>query len=51
MIILAQIVTLDSFNRLLGGLQLPFRIPSGAVQQILQIGWPSGSVVDAGVVN
>ncbi len=51
MIILAQIVTLDSFNGMLGGLQLPFRIPSGAVQQILQIGWPSGIVVDAGMVN
>ena len=51
MIILAQIVTLDSFNGMLGGLQLPFQIPSGAVQQILQIGWLSGVVVDAGMVN
>ena len=51
MIILAQIVTLDSFNGMLGGLQLPFQIPSGAGQQILQIGWLSGVVVDAGMVN
>ena len=51
MIILAQIVTLDSFNGMLGGLQLSFQIPSGAVQQILQIGWLSGVVVDAGMVN
>ena len=51
MIILAQIVTLDSFNGMLDGLQLPFQIPSGAGQQILQIGWLSGVVVDAGMVN
>ena len=51
MIILAQIVTLDSFNGMLGGLQLLFRFPSGAVQQILQIGWLSGIVVNAGMVN
>ena len=51
MIILAQIVTLDSFNGMLSGLQLLFRFPSGAVQQILQIGWLSGIVVNAGMVN